>query len=137
MEAYSLDLRKRVLAACDAGHGTKAVAVLFKVSPAWVRRLKQRRRELGTIDVLPGRYGRPFTLNEQHLSRLAELVRQHPDATLRELRGHLRVDIALSSLCCALQRMKLSFKKKSCTRPNKTGRMSSSRDETGTGSSRA
>lgn len=137
MEAYSLDLRKRVLAACDAGHGTKEVARLFKVSPAWVRRLKQRRRELGTIDVLPGRYGQPFKLNEQHLSQLAELVCQHPDATLRELREHLQVDIALSSLCCALQRMKLSFKKKSCTRPSKTERTSSCCDSTGTRSSRA
>ena len=50
MEAYSLDLRKRVLAACDGGRGTKEVAQLFAVSPAWVRRLKQRRRELNTID---------------------------------------------------------------------------------------
>ncbi|MBE7507670.1 MAG: hypothetical protein HS101_15480 [Planctomycetia bacterium] len=49
MEAYSMDLRKRVLAACDAGHGTTRVAKSFEVSPAWVRRLKQRRRELGTI----------------------------------------------------------------------------------------
>ena len=57
MEAYSLDLRKRVLASCDAGHKTKQVAELYGVSPAWVRRLKQRRRELGTIEPLPYRHG--------------------------------------------------------------------------------
>ena len=57
MEAYSMDLRKRVLAACDAGHGTTQVAKSFDVSPAWVRRLKQRRRELGTIAPLPHRTG--------------------------------------------------------------------------------
>ena len=34
MEAYSLDLQKRVLAARDAGHGTKEVAKLFDVSPS-------------------------------------------------------------------------------------------------------
>ena len=62
MEAYSLDLRRRVLAACDAGNGTKAVADLFEVSPSWVRRLKQRRRELGTIESLPARYGQPRSL---------------------------------------------------------------------------
>jgi transposase len=53
MEAYSMDLRKRVLAACDDGHGTKQVAETFGVSSSWVRRLKQRRRELGTIAPLP------------------------------------------------------------------------------------
>jgi len=136
MEAYSLDLRKRVLAACDAGRRTKQVAQLFGVSPAWVRRLKQRRRELGTIDTLPGRYGRPKKLKEDHLQQLTALIQQHPDATLREIRERLQVDIALSSLCCTLQRMKISFKKKSCTRPNRTGPTSSSCDENGTGSSK-
>jgi hypothetical protein len=46
MEAYSLDLRTRVLSAWDAGKGTKEVARLFEVSPAWVLNL---RRELGTF----------------------------------------------------------------------------------------
>ena len=50
MDAYSLDLRTRVLAACDAGKKTKQVAEQFSVSPAWVRRLKQRRRERAASD---------------------------------------------------------------------------------------
>jgi len=135
MEAYSLDLRKRVLAACDAGHGTKEVAKVFEVSPAWVRRLKQRRRELGTIDVLPGRYGYPPKLKEEDLRRLAELVAQHPDATLQELRDLLKVDVGVSNICRALQRLKLSLKKKSCTPPSKTGPTSSSCGKSGTTSS--
>jgi transposase len=136
MEAYSLDLRRRVLAACDAGHGTKRVAELFDVSPAWVRRLKQRRRELNTIDVLPGRYGQPPKLTQEHLSRLADLVQQHPDATLGELREQLHVDIALSNLCRALGRMKLSLKKKSCTHPSRTDPTSRSSARPGTSSSK-
>ena len=43
MRAYSMDLRVRVLAACDDGMGTAEAADTFAVSPAWVRRLKQRR----------------------------------------------------------------------------------------------
>ncbi len=31
MEAYSVDLRKRVLAACDTGHKTKEVATLVLI----------------------------------------------------------------------------------------------------------
>ena len=137
MEAYSLDLRKRVLAASDAGDGTKEVAKLFDVSRLWVRRLKQRRRELGTIEPLPGRYGQPPKLTEDHLRRLSVLVEQHPDATLRELRERLDVPVELSNICRALQRLKITFKKKSCTPPSRTGRMSSDCVGTGTVSSKA
>ena len=137
MEAYSLDLRTRVLAACDAGHNTKEVAKLFDVSPAWVRRLKQRRRELGTIGPLPGRFGFPQRLNEDDLLRLAALVAQHPDATLRELHGMMSKPVSLATVFRALRRMKLSFKKKSCTPPSKTGRTSGGSDASGTSSSKA
>ena len=136
MEAYSLDLRKRVLAACDAGHGTKEVAKQFGVSPSWVRRLKQRRRELGTIEPLPGRYGQPPKLTEADLRSLSDLVAQHPDATLDELRRQLDLPVSLSSICRALQNLKLSFKKKSCTPLNRTGQTSRNCGKSGTHSSR-
>jgi len=42
-------LRQRVIGACDRGEPTKVVARTFGVSPAWVRRLKQHRRERGDI----------------------------------------------------------------------------------------
>lgn len=137
MEAYSLDLRKRVLAACDAGHGTKQVAEMFDVSPAWVRRLKQRRRELGTIAPLPGRYGHPSRFSEEDLRRLRELVDQHADATLKELRDLLQVDAALSTFCEALKRMKPRVKKKSSTPASRTDPTSRTSDASGTGSSMA
>lgn len=137
MEAYSLDLRKRVLAACDAGHGTRQVAEMFEVSPAWVRRLKQRRRELGTIEPLPPRYGYPSKFTAQDLDRLRQLVQKHPDATLKELRDRLQVDAALSTFCQALKRMKLRVKKKSSTPASRTDRTFSNSDATGTGSSTA
>jgi transposase len=136
MEAYSADLRERVLSACDAGHRTKEVAKLFGVSASWVRRLKQRRRELGRIEPLPGRYGQPPKLTEDHLRRLCDLVDRQPDATLRELREQLDVSIELSNLCRALQRLKISFKKKSCTLRSRTDRTSGSCGENGTGTSK-
>ncbi len=43
----SAEFRRQVLAACDAGGGTRAVALRFQVSESWVRRIKQERRELG------------------------------------------------------------------------------------------
>src|SRR5262249_23722366 len=47
MKPYSMDLRERVLADCDAGLPTGPGAAKDRVSPSWVRRLKQRRRETG------------------------------------------------------------------------------------------
>ena len=137
MEAYSMDLRKRVLAACDAGHGTKSVAALFNVSPAWVRRLKQRRREMGTIAPLPCRAGRKPKFSEADLKRLSALVAEQPDATLKELQRRLGLDVTTASICRRLQQLKLTFKKKSSTRVSRTARTSRRCDVTGTDSSTA
>ena len=49
MEAFSKEMRREVLAACDAGEGTRAVALRFRCSESWVRRVKQVRREQGKI----------------------------------------------------------------------------------------
>ena len=51
--AYGQDLRDRVLAAYDRGMQTKPIADLFQVSPAWARRVKQRRRETGETTARP------------------------------------------------------------------------------------
>ena len=86
MKAYSLDLRKRVLAACDRGEGTHYVAKRFGVSASWVRRLKQRRRENGEIAPrLPGG-DRRGKFDQKALGRLQKRVEVHPDATLEQLR---------------------------------------------------
>jgi transposase len=121
MKPYSMDLRERVIAACDAGQQTKEVAKTFKVSPAWVRRLKQHRRERG--DIIPrnggGSRGRKFDR-----ARLAELVQEDPDATLVQLRDRLGVKVTPWSICKALKELKLTFKKSRSTPPNRTGRTS-------------
>jgi transposase len=136
MEAYSMDLRGRVLAACDAGHGTKEVATRFGVSPSWIRRLKQRRREWGRIEPLPRNSGRKPALDGAARERLRELVRQQPDATLEQLRSHLGVRISISSLWQTLGKLRLTFKKSPCTRRSKTARTSNGGGRRGTNSSK-
>lgn len=111
MRAYSTDLRQRVLADCDAGLPTADAAAKYTVSPAWVRRLKQRRRETGSIDRRPPSPGRPLKL-APHEARLRELVRDDPDATLAQYRQRLGVAVSLAALCSFLRRIRLSFKKK-------------------------
>ena len=120
MKAYSMDLRKRVLADCDGGLPTKQVAEKYGVSRAWVRWLKQRRRETGQI--APGvPTGRPRKIDR---AKLAALVKAQPDATLLELRDRLGVQCSPTAIWMALDAMKITFKKKRCAPPNKTGPMS-------------
>ena len=121
MRAYSMDLRERVLADCDAGLGTQAAAEKYSVSPAWVRRLKQRRRETGGFSPRPRGPNRRTKLGG-HRDTLRRLVAEQPDATLAELQARLPVRVSLCTLWGALHALKLRFKKRSGGRPSRSGR---------------
>ncbi len=117
--AYGQDLRDRVLRAYDRGMKTKQIADLFQVSSSWARRVKQRRRDSGETAPRP-RGG--ATVIKIDLARLAELVRQRPDATTRELHAILGADCCESAVGLALKRLGLSFKKRRSTRRSRTVR---------------
>jgi transposase len=108
MRAYSMDLRERVWADCQAGLGTPAVAEKDSVSESWVRRLKQRQKATGSLAPRPPSPGRPVTL-APHDARVRELVRADPDATLAELRRRLGLRGSISALSEYLRRINLSF----------------------------
>jgi transposase len=112
MRAYSIDLRQRVLEDCDGGGTTREVALKYRVSESWVRRLKQRRREQG--EVAPRRSGNPQPPRwRAHAEQLEQLVAQQPDATLGELQQRLGTKLSLQTLARALRALQLTFKKKS------------------------
>src|SRR3954465_11327797 len=118
--AYSQDLRDRILDARDEGMTTKRVAGLFRVSPSWVRRVMQRRREHGQRSPRP-RGG--ATVIKIDLDRLRQLVDQQPDATARQLHERLGIQCSVSAVDMALRRMGLSFKKRRCMPPSRIGPM--------------
>ena len=111
MEAYSKEFRRDVLRACDAGEGTRAVALRFDVSESWGRRIKQQRRETGRVAPLTTRSRTP----KWHAIRddIRRVVEEQPDLTLAELKEELGTDLSKTTLCVALQKMKLTLKKKS------------------------
>ena len=113
-----MDLRVRVLADSDAGMPTKQVAAKYSVSPAWVRRLKQHRRERGDILPRTGGGSRGFKIDRD---RLAELVLERPDATLVELRDRLGVAVTPWAVGLALRQLKLSYKKSRWSPKNSSG----------------
>ena len=129
--AYSQDLRDRVLAAYDRGLKTKQVVEALAVSPAWVRRVKQRRREDGETSARP--MGGPRVIKIE-MTRLARLVTEHPDATVAELRQRLGVQCSESGVSMALKRLGLTFKKRRSMLQSKTALMSSRNARHGSGS---
>jgi transposase len=108
--AYSADLRERVLALYDEGHRTKAVCERLKVSPAWARRVKQRRH-----DPPKSVGGSSPKLDAAARARLSGWVDERPDATLEELRARVRdelgVSVSVGCLWNTLRAMRLTFKK--------------------------
>jgi transposase len=114
---YSQDLRDRVIAARDEGRPTIEVARLFRVSPSWVRRVMQRRREHG--QTAPRSRG-GVTVVKIDLTRLRQLVGEKPDATARELHARLGIACSVSAVDMALRRLGLSFKKRRSMPPSRT-----------------
>jgi transposase len=110
MRAYSMDLRVRVLEAAAAGDGTAELADRFSVSPAWVRRLKQRHRQTGEVGPRVARPTRTRKL-ATHSARIRELLAATPDLTLAELRAELNVAAALPTLWAAVRGLGYTLKK--------------------------
>jgi transposase len=131
------EIRDRVLAAYDRGKQTKEIADTFGVSKAWARRVKQVRREENRTSRLPMGGVR---VTKVDLAQLRELVGQQPDATTAELHRRLcggpgKVRCSASAVGMALRRLGLTYKKRRCTPPSRTGRTSpSNAGSGGTGS---
>ena len=111
MAPYSLDLRKRVAKAWDAGLDADAVAEKYEVSRAWVHRLIQRRRETGSLAPRKQTRFRRRTLSSREETRLVALIHARPDATLVELRAALPTTAALSTLWRTIDRLGFTLKK--------------------------
>jgi transposase len=133
MEAYSKEFRRDVLRACDAGGGTREVALRFNVSESWVRRVKQERREQGKV--APSTTRRRHKVWEPYAPWLLAKLDAQPDISLRELvvaareeLGWETSDVTISRACRALRRTR---KKRRVLRPSKVAKMSSNRGGSG------
>lgn len=122
MKAYSTDLRQRVAAACDAGDATREqIAARFNVSVSWIRKLMSQRRQTGSIEPKPRGGGRAPAFDSEAEQRLREAVRDHDDATLRELAAAAGVACSASVVHRALKRLGITRKKSRGGRPSKIG----------------
>jgi transposase len=83
MNAYSKDLRLKVLTAIDRGIPRREVADLFGVSLSTIKRWLKRRRLTGDVNIhkIPGR---PSVKGAALRQWLPEQLKSNPDLTLRE-----------------------------------------------------
>ncbi len=114
MGPYSMDLRERVAAAVDDGEGSqREIARLFRVSLSFVSRLLKRRREAGTLAPEPHGGGPTSVLSPDAKQQLEDLVREHNDDTLEQLRQRGGFRCSLTTIWRVLRRRRLTRKKKS------------------------
>ena len=108
-----MDLRDRVVAACDSGRWKRVqIAEQFGVSTAWIRRLLQRRRETGDYGPKQTKRGRKPAFRGASLARLDRRAEAQPDATLEELRDHCGVSCSLVTVFNTLARLGYRRKKR-------------------------
>jgi len=83
MNAYSKDLRLKVLSAIDRGIPRKEVSELFGVSLSTIKRWLKRRRLTGDVNIhnIPGR---PSVKGRALRQWLPEQLKSNPDLTLSE-----------------------------------------------------
>ena len=123
MKAYSIDLRERVVAACDAGDSTREqIAARFSVSVVWICKLLRQRRQTGSIAPRPHGGGHPRAFDAAADDRLRQAVRADDDATLAELADASGVTCCASAVHRALARLGVTRKKSRGGRPSRTAR---------------
>jgi len=125
-QAYSEDLRARVLAAVDGGLAARAAAGLFRVSVSYIYKALIRRRRTGETTARSRRGHRPRKLNPAQEAALSAHIAAHPDLTLAALQEWLLAEHAVrlsnGAMWSAVARLGLSFKKRRSGQPSRTAR---------------
>lgn len=88
----SIDLRRRILAAVDAGATQTAAAERFDVHPMTVNRLVQLYRRTGSLAPTPYRHGPARQLSDDDDRRIAAIVDAENDLTLDEIAGRFEAE---------------------------------------------
>ena len=83
MQAYSLDLRERIVGAVDRGMPRAEVAATFGVSASTITRYLRQRRQTGSL-AARARPGQPARTVAALVAGLQPLLDQCPDATQAE-----------------------------------------------------
>lgn len=116
MKAYSPDLCIKVARAYDEGEGSqRQLAHRFRVSLAFIQKMRRRERATGELAATRHTGGRRALLDADALSLIAKLIREQNDLTLAELCEHVSrergVQVSAPTMYRALRRLGLPHKK--------------------------
>jgi transposase len=103
--------RKEILALYAEGLSTREIATRFQISESWARRVKQEHREQGKSENATTRRREPKWA--PLVPEIQRVLAEKPDLTLKELKAELGTELDVGTLCRALQKLKLTLKKKS------------------------
>jgi transposase len=116
MQAYSFDLRARVVSAYEKGGNTIAgIAERFAVGQTFLKKMLRQKRETGSEERLPQRAGAKPILSAPQRTWLAKQIHDLPDATLAELQERFaqekHVALSVATVCRELKALGLPRKK--------------------------
>lgn len=125
MKPSPLELRQRIVEAVDQQLDTiDEIAGIFNVHSSYVSKLLRQRRETKDLAPLPHGGGGQPKLEAAERLVLGELVAEHPDATLSELRDVLpkkkRLGVSVSTIWRWLDELALTRKKSPDGRAKRT-----------------
>jgi transposase len=122
--AYSLDLREKVINAIKRNKMTYAeVQEIFNVSYTFIYNLEKRFDETGSIEPKPHAGGMPPKIAGKKLEKLKEFVIKNPDATLEEMREHLKTNASIMAVSRSLDKLGFTRKKNRYGQWNKIEKM--------------
>jgi putative transposase len=129
-DAYSLDLREKVLNAIETNGWTQEEgAAFFGIGEASIYRWFRLRRETGSAAARLHGGGAPRKVTAVHEAALARFLDEKNDRTLAELRKLLQEETGLvvtdSAVCDAFKRLDLTLKKRRSLRSSATAPTSS------------
>ncbi|MCA9233499.1 MAG: transposase [Planctomycetales bacterium] len=120
MQALSMDLRERIVAAYENGEGSQeAIGERFSVSRTVVGKLVRQQREQGTLQSQVHRCGRKPAISGEKLAELQQHLVDYPDATLAERIEALGLDCCVNTMWTTLRRLGCRYKKSRHELPSK------------------
>ncbi|MDQ6832878.1 MAG: transposase [Chloroflexota bacterium] len=124
MNAYSQDLRERIVRAVQGGMSRAEAARRFMVNERTVRRYLRRYERTGSIAPTVFRPGPPPTIGPDHEAALLAQLTDAPDATLGEHCARWEREqgrtLSVSTMCRAQQRIGWTVKKSRSSPASKT-----------------
>jgi transposase len=114
-KAYGIDLRKKILESYLCKEGSlNELASRYKVSISTIKRISQRYRNTGDVQLYLHNVGRHELINDDGKEALIKILEESPDLTLKEIQEKFAALYGISPVIAVFHRVlkNLNFKHK-------------------------